>query len=1093
MKNIMKKTLCAVISAAILLPSLPVRVSATGASEPEEFLYEVDYNAQGATTDGIQILARESNKDNLKRDNGDMAIGNSTAAIVEDNGVKVLNYNVDGEAAQWREKILFIPLKDANGQYKQYDVSEGSFTLEIKMKAMPLTDQMQMRGVGGFATVNDGTKGSLTNANDVPFYRSGLSQCWNKSDVMINANNHTEGVWMNKRSETSHCNSGFAGRNQYNNMGGSAATSQFFSNLGTLSSAYYTYKWEYTAAKDNPEGEATFRFSYFDPNLNKWVEPYKDFYMAKSGKFGADITAVDGTAVGRFSQPGILPAGNLPEKLDYITMHVNVTGVATDADFKIASFKLYRLHEPKMTSSSVTTGVPVGLKETVSVNFDRAILDDRNESIPSFSKDNIQIVKVIDGSTTEAVNADNYEIALTNDNKTVTVTPTKSLSPETDYRIEIEGLKADSTYKPAMTDKAMVEFTTMSLENALFPVQAEPKFYAALKVNEAVSVNFDKAILDDSSESEATFTKANVKLFKVIDASTTEAVDTGKYDIALSADEKTVIVTPADGTTFDFETNYRIVIEGLKAKESPNAVMEVEASVDFATVGSGGNEFTLDWSEIEGDIQTLYTSAGATSYDKGADTDSSFEVVTEGDKQILKYTLSKNRGYNYDDQQAILKIPLGKEVNTSSGVFTVEMKMKAPKGADRRFMRGVGSLGGGNVIYPAGLSQGGFNENYMINAYGRSDGLWMIKRWNESYDHNSGNGNKDNNFFPGTNEAERKIVSYAGAIENFYTYRWNYDADAKTFTFEYDDGTGFKNPYEGFYMIDPAASNAAGKAVRYKNAGVFPTGTLPEKMDSVLIRTRCTREAEADLIYEIEYVKVTQLDVPAITGASIDGRLDYVKPDEAIEVDLSREVLDVTKENVQLSKLTTDVWGNEVATPVASSEYSAVLDGTQKTIIITPKNGFEPGASYRVTVKDLVADTFKMGKMVTPKNYDIRILKDYETRNVTVEETASNVELKFDFVDYVAKHSGDDYTIIAALVEKATNITAAVDLVAGTSTGGNPHKDTPVTLNLTKPAEFAADAYEVRLYVWDKMVNSKVLYRTNSYDIEALPAAESAE
>ena len=125
------------------------------------------------------------------------------------------------------------------------------------------------------------------------------------------------------------------------------------------------------------------------------------------------------------------------------------------------------------------------------------------------------------------------------------------------------------------------------------------------------------------------------------------------------------------------------------------------------------------------------------------------------------------------------------------------------------------------------------------------------------------------------------------------------------------------------------------------------------------------------------------------------------------------------------------------------------------------------------------------GEMKSAESFNFTTLASYSVDNIAISQTAADVNVAFDFSDYVRENAGKKHAIIVNLVDKTTNTTYAVKAVSATSVDdGNANKTTPYNFNLLKPEGFDETKFEVRIYLWDDFVNSKGILKINK-DVQA--------
>ncbi len=224
------------------------------------------------------------------------------------------------------------------------------------------------------------------------------------------------------------------------------------------------------------------------------------------------------------------------------------------------------------------------------------------------------------------------------------------------------------------------------------------------------------------------------------------------------------------------------------------------------------------------------------------------ELVMDVNIGVLQYSVNTD----LKNKTAILSIPL-EPISVSDGCFTIETKLKMPVQTSARRTRGIFSLSDGTNINIFGLSVLSENEAYglAINANNRGDGAWTYKQL-DGKDFSSSS--TTNNL---SDTSKRFFISAKTPVytENYYTYKWVVYPFNNTFKFSYstDDGVTWIRPYENVCMMNPSTEQ------RYTTADLFPTGTLPETINSLLIRTYCTsNDADKEFTYNIAYIKVNQ-------------------------------------------------------------------------------------------------------------------------------------------------------------------------------------------------------------------------------------------
>ena len=206
---------------------------------------------------------------------------------------------------------------------------------------------------------------------------------------------------------------------------------------------------------------------------------------------------------------------------------------------------------------------------------------------------------------------------------------------------------------------------------------------------------------------------------------------------------------------------------------------------------------------------------------------------------VLNWTTSN---YGKNNTYALMTIPLEEEIDIADGPFTVSVKAKLPNVAGRR-IRGFAILGGNTAAtYSAtddtlmGMAQLDDKSGYMIEA-GHTE-LWMNKQDADS----NGDGKIDDvsntseyNNIGTTTLARRFFISQADANSDYYTYRWDVDPETQTFRFfcQKEGETGWAEPYGDLYMMN---TNTDEQMDRFVEAGVMPTGKLPEKIKSLKFR-----------------------------------------------------------------------------------------------------------------------------------------------------------------------------------------------------------------------------------------------------------------
>ncbi len=498
----------------------------------------------------------------------------------------------------------------------------------------------------------------------------------------------------------------------------------------------------------------------------------------------------------------------------------------------------------------------------------------------------------------------------------------------------------------------------------------------------------------------------------------------------------------------------------------------------------GGEQYILDFNATDAtaDGVTAYnTKATDKNYNNATVLSHSISIEEVDGIKVLQHTVPEGTANN---AMTVLKIPLGSEATeiTGGGTYSIIIKAKLPPASTNQMFRGFGSLGYGNQIYINGLTQTTLGKDYMLTADDHLDGLWMYKQ--NTSDNKTWKSGSSLNHIAVSADTDAMKITLADSSQDFYLYKWTIDSANESFRFYYskDDGVTWIEPYDSYNMMQSKDYIGYGVEKRYEDKGVMPTGkNLPAKIDSILVRTRAGKDSK-NFTYNIASIKIEKATAPNIDTTSIDGRTDYVEPDENIGLNFNIEI-DESSVSYSSVKLLEKVDGEY--TEVSEGDYSVALSDDKKSMTVSMVDGFNPKTDYRLSVNGLVAETQLKGKMTDTKNLDFHILGEYETKNVDVSVNGENIDLKFDFVNYLKKTDGCGYVLVGALIKKDTNTFYGIDLESGSSTYTDvAYEDIHVTLSFAKPDGFDADDYEVRLYVWDSLVNSKSILKPVSYSID---------
>lgn len=575
--------------------------------------------------------------------------------------------------------------------------------------------------------------------------------------------------------------------------------------------------------------------------------------------------------------------------------------------------------------------------------------------------------------------------------------------------------------------------------------------------NARIDVSFDMEILPSS------VTKENFSLVKVGSG----AVSQDMYSLEQSADKKTVSVILNEGYSYDFAKTYRLTVKGVKANTQLAAQMETTKKVTFeievnpdAPGGVGGFEGEIDYS--------TYTDADVSGYNGNSSTYS----IKDGALEIKTTAGSGNNTTVYP------KIPLGDiAFKTTDGNFSVQIRAKLPE-TTASHIRQFPSYSDGTTTYVNGLGYYTNDTILYINANNRADAMWTRKRHNGE---DASTAASDNNVDL-TNLDGRFFATLGDVNTEFYDFRYDVEPAAGVFRFYYKKAseTEWTEPWSSNYMINSATG------ARYTKAGVFPIGQgLPENITQLAYRV--VTNPGADVTLWVKSIKIEQLDVPSIASVKINGAAAQdgvvnVEPDSQFDIAFSTIVVPdtITKDNIYIEDTAT-------GEKLSQDAYSIAKAADNKAVTLTFNQGYklDYAKKYAVKIEKLKAFTEMRGEMKSAESFNFTTLASYSVDNIAISQTAADVNVAFDFSDYVRENAGKKHAIIVNLVDKTTNTTYAVKAVSATSVDdGNANKTTPYNFNLLKPEGFDETKFEVRIYLWDDFVNSKGILKINK-DVQA--------
>lgn len=488
--------------------------------------------------------------------------------------------------------------------------------------------------------------------------------------------------------------------------------------------------------------------------------------------------------------------------------------------------------------------------------------------------------------------------------------------------------------------------------------------------------------------------------------------------------------------------------------------------------GVGGVSEVIDYS------QNVDTSGYKFGFNGWSTQGSASSVVVDG---VLNWTTSD---YGANNTYAVMTIPLEKEIDPAKGEFSVSVTAKLPNKSGRR-IRGFAILGANtNATYDVntdtlmGPAQVDDSNGYTMET-GFYD-LWMYKQDDAS----NFSSNSDNNNVGTKSISDIYFISQANANADYVTYKFDIDPQDKTFRFYFkkEGDAEWTEPYSDFYMMN---SNTAEANDRFSEPGILPIKHFPNKIKSLKFRYseyNANTKAEAATTY-IKNITVEQIEKPSVTEIK-QGETVISENAEDVATDMQTDIVfnmvvkpeTVSKDNIYLVNA-------ESGERVDDSIYSLVQSDDFKTVSIKFAEGkaLEFGKKYRLEISGIKAYTEIEGEMKNEKVISFSTAEKYKALDLKVEDLGERLKFGFNLKDYVKENNGNKYVVIASLVEKQTNTTYDIKAVCGKSVFEDKAvKTTSFSFYLEKTADFSADNFEIRLYVWNGFENSQSVLKTST-------------
>ena len=481
-------------------------------------------------------------------------------------------------------------------------------------------------------------------------------------------------------------------------------------------------------------------------------------------------------------------------------------------------------------------------------------------------------------------------------------------------------------------------------------------------------------------------------------------------------------------------------------------------------------DVTINYSELTTDDLSGYES-----HKNWGSQISDWSVSEDAGSNVLKWTTSN---FNARNQGLKLNIPLDEPFKASDGVFALEFRAKLPKESAYRW------LVNGFMNFETESSKSKADSSALRFGLCQASGTGFQPVINGSA----------YALLSDIGWGEDSKLLYADYGDKYVTYKFVVDPDAKTFRFYVKpDGDSWSEPYANKNFKNPYTADTTDTF----NKGEMPTGNLPaEDIVALSLTSTCIidngttsnvqlDDAKSEKGYYISDVSIRQVNIPVIDSVSLSDGERYFQPDADITVAFKSEINaeTVNCDNVYIAKVLSD--GSEEA--VSQDVYSVKLADDSKTIVLSFDSGkrLDYLTEYRLYVKDIESNGKGRGKLSSPLVVNFRTLTQYE---IDVKQFGiENNILKMDYMlsDYVKYTNGNDYVIIASLVQKETNTTYDIKAEIGKSVSdGSDVMDIDNTVEFELPASFEKEDFEIRLYIWNDFVNSVQIYANTGIAIK---------